>query len=155
MLYALLCGYLPFDDDNISSLYKKIQVPSISPIICVSLWNVNGSGVVVIVGGKQLVTNKCNLHKKLQACVSITFPQCAILIIVLISGENKNVGPDQLFECCKLKFQPCPGACCSIEQFRDVDLQLELLHLAPVFIILEEFYISPKWKCLLLLFTCR
>lgn len=26
MLYALLCGFLPFDDDNISSLYRKIQV---------------------------------------------------------------------------------------------------------------------------------
>ncbi len=26
LLYALLCGFLPFDDDNISYLYKKIQV---------------------------------------------------------------------------------------------------------------------------------
>jgi len=26
MLYALLCGFLPFDDDNISALYRKIQV---------------------------------------------------------------------------------------------------------------------------------
>lgn len=26
LLYALLCGYLPFDDDKIPSLYKKIQV---------------------------------------------------------------------------------------------------------------------------------
>jgi len=25
LLYALLCGFLPFDDENISSLYKKIQ----------------------------------------------------------------------------------------------------------------------------------
>jgi maternal embryonic leucine zipper kinase len=25
LLYALLCGYLPFDDDNINFLYKKIQ----------------------------------------------------------------------------------------------------------------------------------
>ena len=25
LLYALLCGCLPFDDENISSLYKKIQ----------------------------------------------------------------------------------------------------------------------------------
>jgi len=25
LLYALLCGYLPFDDDNISNLYRKIQ----------------------------------------------------------------------------------------------------------------------------------
>lgn len=25
LLYALLCGYLPFDDDNINILYKKIQ----------------------------------------------------------------------------------------------------------------------------------
>lgn len=25
LLYALLCGYLPFDDDNIALLYKKIQ----------------------------------------------------------------------------------------------------------------------------------
>jgi maternal embryonic leucine zipper kinase len=25
LLYALLCGYLPFDDDNINLLYKKIQ----------------------------------------------------------------------------------------------------------------------------------
>ena len=110
MLYALLCGYLPFDDDNISSLYKKIQVPSISPIICVQAMKCEGNGVV---GGKQLVTNKYNEHKELQACVSIKFPQCAILIIVLISGENKIVGPDQLFECCKLKFQPCPAVALS------------------------------------------
>ena len=26
LLYALLCGFLPFDDENISSLYRKIQV---------------------------------------------------------------------------------------------------------------------------------
>ena len=26
LLYALLCGYLPFDDDNIAFLYKKIEV---------------------------------------------------------------------------------------------------------------------------------
>ena len=26
LLYALLCGYLPFDDDNIALLYRKIQV---------------------------------------------------------------------------------------------------------------------------------
>jgi len=26
LLYALLCGYLPFDDDNIDSLYRKILV---------------------------------------------------------------------------------------------------------------------------------
>lgn len=26
LLYALLCGYLPFDDDNIAVLYRKIQV---------------------------------------------------------------------------------------------------------------------------------
>jgi 5'-AMP-activated protein kinase catalytic alpha subunit len=25
LLYALLCGFLPFDDESISSLYKKIQ----------------------------------------------------------------------------------------------------------------------------------
>ena len=28
LLYALLCGFLPFDDDNIAYLYKKIQVIS-------------------------------------------------------------------------------------------------------------------------------
>ena len=26
LLYAILCGFLPFDDENISSLYKKIQL---------------------------------------------------------------------------------------------------------------------------------
>ena len=25
LLYALLCGYLPFDDENIGTLYRKIQ----------------------------------------------------------------------------------------------------------------------------------
>ena len=25
LLYALLCGYLPFDDESISTLYRKIQ----------------------------------------------------------------------------------------------------------------------------------
>ncbi len=29
LLYALLCGFLPFDDENISALYKKIQVREI------------------------------------------------------------------------------------------------------------------------------
>jgi len=28
MLYALLCGFLPFDDDNLSSLYQKVKVRS-------------------------------------------------------------------------------------------------------------------------------
>ena len=27
-LYALLCGTLPFDDENIASMYAKIQVIS-------------------------------------------------------------------------------------------------------------------------------
>ena len=31
LLYALLCGFLPFDDDNIPQLYKKIQVSSVAP----------------------------------------------------------------------------------------------------------------------------
>lgn len=26
LLYALLCGFLPFDDDNMMALYKKIVV---------------------------------------------------------------------------------------------------------------------------------
>ena len=26
LLYALLCGFLPFDDENIGQLYRKIQV---------------------------------------------------------------------------------------------------------------------------------
>lgn len=26
LLYALLCGFLPFDDDNVMALYKKITV---------------------------------------------------------------------------------------------------------------------------------
>ena len=25
LLYALLCGFLPFDDESISALYRKIQ----------------------------------------------------------------------------------------------------------------------------------
>ena len=25
LLYALLCGFLPFDDENIGALYRKIQ----------------------------------------------------------------------------------------------------------------------------------
>ena len=25
LLYALLCGFLPFDDENIAALYRKIQ----------------------------------------------------------------------------------------------------------------------------------
>lgn len=35
LLYALLCGFLPFDDDNIPYLYKKIQV---SALHVVSPW---------------------------------------------------------------------------------------------------------------------
>ena len=30
LLYALLCGFLPFDDENIANLYTKIQVRSLS-----------------------------------------------------------------------------------------------------------------------------
>lgn len=26
LLYALLCGFLPFDDENVTKLYRKIQV---------------------------------------------------------------------------------------------------------------------------------
>ena len=26
LLYALLCGFLPFDDENLGALYRKIQV---------------------------------------------------------------------------------------------------------------------------------
>jgi len=51
LLYALLCGYLPFDDDNIDSLYRKILVGSVSFSwlqvfgICVVLriWNIGQS----------------------------------------------------------------------------------------------------------------
>lgn len=28
LLYALLCGFLPFDDNNLENLYKKILVSS-------------------------------------------------------------------------------------------------------------------------------
>lgn len=36
LLYALLCGFLPFDDNNLENLYKKILVsPTIA--ICI-LW---------------------------------------------------------------------------------------------------------------------
>jgi len=31
ILYALLCGTLPFDDENIPNLFKKIKVHSITP----------------------------------------------------------------------------------------------------------------------------
>ena len=30
LLYALLCGFLPFDDENIGCLYRKIQVAQYS-----------------------------------------------------------------------------------------------------------------------------
>jgi 5'-AMP-activated protein kinase catalytic alpha subunit len=30
ILYAMLCGILPFDDENISSLYQKITVISLN-----------------------------------------------------------------------------------------------------------------------------
>ena len=33
LLYALLNGFLPFDDDNIAYLYKKIQVRHILVLI--------------------------------------------------------------------------------------------------------------------------
>ena len=26
LLYVLMCGFLPFDDDNVMALYKKIMV---------------------------------------------------------------------------------------------------------------------------------
>lgn len=30
LLYALLCGFLPFEDDNLQVMYKKIQVRTFS-----------------------------------------------------------------------------------------------------------------------------
>lgn len=33
LLYALLCGFLPFDDNNIESLYRKILVSPIAEIL--------------------------------------------------------------------------------------------------------------------------
>ena len=36
LLYALLCGYLPFDDDNITNLYRKIKAGRYVVPDCVS-----------------------------------------------------------------------------------------------------------------------
>lgn len=33
LLYALLCGFLPFDDENLGALYRKIQVSAIISLI--------------------------------------------------------------------------------------------------------------------------
>jgi len=35
LLYALLCGFLPFDDNNLENLYKKILVSFGTNAICV------------------------------------------------------------------------------------------------------------------------
>ena len=37
LLYALLCGFLPFDDENISSLYRKIQMGKYEKPVWLSL----------------------------------------------------------------------------------------------------------------------
>lgn len=42
ILYALLCGHLPFDDENMKDLYKKIstadfKIPGHVPIECCNL----------------------------------------------------------------------------------------------------------------------
>lgn len=35
LLYALLCGFLPFDDENLGALYRKIQVSMVQ--VCSSI----------------------------------------------------------------------------------------------------------------------
>lgn len=35
ILYALLCGTLPFDDENIPNLFKKIKVHKLLPHSCI------------------------------------------------------------------------------------------------------------------------
>jgi len=35
LLYALLCGFLPFDDNNLENLYKKILVSVCTNAICI------------------------------------------------------------------------------------------------------------------------
>lgn len=35
ILYALLCGSLPFDDENIPNLFKKIKVCAVNSLIYV------------------------------------------------------------------------------------------------------------------------
>lgn len=36
LLFALLCGYLPFDDDNCMVLYRKITVRALTPYLLFS-----------------------------------------------------------------------------------------------------------------------
>lgn len=38
LLYALLCGFLPFDDENLSTLYRKIQVKK---KLCMDIFIIN------------------------------------------------------------------------------------------------------------------
>lgn len=58
LLYALLCGYLPFDDENMSVLYRKIQNGS---YICPS-WLNNSS--------KELISQMLRVHPKQRITVA-------------------------------------------------------------------------------------
>lgn len=63
LLYALLCGYLPFDDDNIALLYKKIQVIDSPDILWVDLRTLGGlllsSAEWEVWNSKVVIKGKC------------------------------------------------------------------------------------------------
>lgn len=63
LLYALLCGFLPFDDDNITFLYKKIQV-CIIVIFFITMY--------VIQGGNGIKDDGTSLNYAKQTCNILT-----------------------------------------------------------------------------------
>jgi len=58
LLYALLCGFLPFDDENISALYRKIQSGSYEKPSWLSLGSVQLIDQMLQVDAKRRITIK-------------------------------------------------------------------------------------------------
>ncbi|KAK2180773.1 hypothetical protein NP493_426g00015 [Ridgeia piscesae] len=62
LLYALLCGFLPFDDDNIPFLYKKIQTGKYEVPKWLSRESINVLAAMLQVDPKKRITIKELLH---------------------------------------------------------------------------------------------
>lgn len=58
LLYALLCGFLPFDDENIGSLYRKIQLGVYEKPSWLSLGSIQLIGQMLQVDAKKRITIK-------------------------------------------------------------------------------------------------
>ena len=82
LLYALLCGFLPFDDENISALYRKIQLGIYEKPSWLSL------GSLQLIHQVSYLTNKMTIFKwKIVIIMDYLF-KASIIFHVLFSKVN-------------------------------------------------------------------